>query len=161
MLHKHPSQSLAENATPVLVEIGRGERLVEGIGLGPAPLKCPVEAVAEGRARGGGGTQSQAHACRATGRNLQPVVRRSLGADCRRINGVGRPCNKKSSIPSLTKRLGFSLPNRRRLLVSLSVKSSSGEPPHSKCQTPSSGWRAAMAPPSLLPPRRECRTRDS
>lgn len=92
---QHPSQSLAEDATPVLVEIGRGERLVEGIGLGPAPHERPVEAVAEGRARGGGGTQSQAHACRATGRDLQPVVRRSLGADCRRVNGVGPPVQQE------------------------------------------------------------------
>ena len=53
---QHPSQSLAEDATAVLVEMGRREGLVEGIGLGPPPQEHPVEAVAEGRARGGGGT---------------------------------------------------------------------------------------------------------
>src|SRR5262249_7820780 len=86
---QHPSESLAEDAPPVLVEMGRVQCLVEGIGLRPAPHEGLVEAFPEGRARGGGRTQSQAHACRAAGRDLQPVVRRGLGAGPRRVNSVG------------------------------------------------------------------------
>ena len=89
---EHPGQRPPHDHGVLGVGAGRGDRLVELVGLGAAAGDHGVRVGAQlpaGRGGGSGRPQPPANGRGAAGRNQQPVARRPLGAGAGGVHGVG------------------------------------------------------------------------
>ena len=83
---QHASECLAEDALPVLIELGWRDRAVECVSLHPALGEDLVEGSVKSRIIQAAPLQPQSHSCRASGRDIEQVVCGSLGTGLRRVD---------------------------------------------------------------------------
>ena len=83
---QHAGERLAEDASPVLIEVGRRDRVVKGVSLCAPPGEGLVEGSVESGTVQPGPPQPQSHGCRARGRDIEQVVCGGLGTRLRWVD---------------------------------------------------------------------------
>src|SRR3984885_1909737 len=84
---QHAGECLAEDASPVLIELGWGDHAVECVSIHPALGEDLVEGSVKSRSIQAVPLQPQSHGCRASSRDIEQVVCGGLGAGLRRVDG--------------------------------------------------------------------------